>query len=123
MAGGTVLVGLALFLFVRFAGSPEYKVLYSGMKPEEAQSLSASLAAKGIAAQVSADGASVSVPADKLDAGRLEVASAGAPRSGRMGFEIFDKVDWASSDFEHKVNYQRALEGELERTIQTLSGV
>jgi flagellar M-ring protein FliF len=123
LLGGAALVAAALFLFVRFAGSPEYKVLYSGMKPEEAQALSASLAAKGIVAQVSADGGTVSVPADKLDAGRLEVASAGTLRSGRMGFELFDKVDWASSDFDHKVNYQRAIEGELERTIQTLSGV
>jgi flagellar M-ring protein FliF len=123
LIGGAVFVATVLFLFVRYAGSPESKVLYSGMKPEEAQALSASLAAKGIVAQVSADGGTVSVPADKLDAGRLEVASAGAPHSGRMGFELFDKVDWASSDFDHKVNYQRAIEGELERTIQTLSGV
>jgi flagellar M-ring protein FliF len=123
LAGGAALVALTLFMFVRFAGATEYKVLYSGMKADEAQSLSAALSAKGIVAQVSADGSTVSVPAEKLDASRLEVTSGAGPRSGRMGFEIFDKVDWASSDFDHKVNYQRALEGELERTIQTLSGV
>lgn len=123
LTGGALVVAVTLFLFVRFAGAPDYKVLYSGMKAEEARTLSSALAAKGIAAQVSADGTSVSVPADKLDASRLEVASAGAPHSGRMGWELFDKVDWASSDFDHKVNYQRALEGELERTIQTLNGV
>jgi flagellar M-ring protein FliF len=123
LGGGAVAVAITLFLFVQFANGPDYKVLYSGMKADEAQSLSASLAAKGIKAQISPDGTTVSVPADKLDAGRLEVASAGTPRSGRMGFELFDKLDWASSDFDHKVNYQRAIEGELERTIQTLSGV
>jgi flagellar M-ring protein FliF len=123
LIGGAVLIAATLFLFVRFAAVPDYKVLYSGMKAEEAQALSASLAAKGIEARVSGDGSTVSVPGDKLDAGRLEVASAGTPRSGRMGFELFDRLDWAASDFDHKVNYQRALEGELERTIQTLSGV
>jgi len=123
LAGGALGVAITLLMFVRFAAAPEYKLLYSGMKPEEAQNLSSALSAKGITAQLSPDGTSVSVPADKLDAGRLEIATLGPPRSGRLGFEIFDKIDWASSDFDHKVNYQRAIEGELERTIQTLNGV
>jgi flagellar M-ring protein FliF len=54
---------------------------------------------------------------------RLDVAAEGAPQSGRLGFELFDKPNWAGSDFAEKVNYQRALEGELERTIQTLGEI
>ena len=63
------------------------------------------------------------VPSEKLDAARLETASQGLPRNARLGFELFDTPNWAGSDFSEKVNYQRALEGELERTLQTLSEV
>ncbi len=63
------------------------------------------------------------MPEDKLDAARLETAAAGLPRSARLGFELFDTPNWAGSDFTEKVNYQRALEGELERTLGTLSEV
>ena len=51
------------------------------------------------------------------------MASHDSPHSGRIGFEIFDKVSWGQTEFDEKVNYQRALEGELERTIQTMSNV
>jgi flagellar M-ring protein FliF len=81
------------------------------------------LAAKKIPYIVSPDGTSISVPKDKLEAARMEVASHDSPHSGRIGYEIFDKVSWGQTEFDEKVNYQRALEGELERTIQTISNV
>jgi len=123
LGAGAVLVAATLFAFVKYTAKPDMKVLYSGMDPAEAQALGARLAAKNIAYQLSPDGTTVSVAADQLDAGRMEVASQPMPRSGRLGFELFDKPSWAASDFNEKVNYQRALEGELERTIQTLSDV
>lgn len=123
LAGATVLVSLTLFFFVRMMSAPELKPLVSGMEPQDAQALSARLTTKNIRYTLSPDGTSVSVPADQLDQARLETASEGVPRSGRLGFEIFDKPNWAGSDFSEKVNYQRALEGELERTIQTLRSV
>jgi flagellar M-ring protein FliF len=81
------------------------------------------LAAKNIPYELSADGGSLLVPAEQLDASRLETTSQGLPRNARLGFELFDTPNWAGSDFTEKVNYQRALEGELERTLQTLSEV
>jgi len=81
------------------------------------------LAAKKIPYLIGPDGTSITVPADQVDAARLEVASHDAPHSGRIGYEIFDKVSWGQTEFDEKVNYQRALEGELERTIQTMSNV
>jgi flagellar M-ring protein FliF len=123
LAGATGLVALTLFFFVRMMAAPEMKPLVSGMEPQDAQALSAKLSARNIRYTLSADGKSVSVPADQLDQARLETASEGMPRSGRMGFELFDKPNWAGSDFSEKVTYQRALEGELERTIQTMRGV
>jgi flagellar M-ring protein FliF len=123
MAGGALLVGATLWVFVALLGQPKYVTLYSGLRPEEAQALGGKLAAKNIAHQISPDGGSLLVPDDKLDAARLETAAAGLPRSARMGFELFDTPNWAGSDFTEKVNYQRALEGELERTLATLSEV
>jgi flagellar M-ring protein FliF len=123
LVGGALLVALVLFTFVRLLAKPEMTALYSNMEPNDAQSLGEHLSAKNIRYQLSADGRSVLVPADQLDTARLEISSTGTPRSGRMGFELFDKGNWAASDFDDKVNYQRALEGELERTIQAMSGV
>ncbi|HXJ85914.1 MAG TPA: flagellar basal-body MS-ring/collar protein FliF [Candidatus Binatia bacterium] len=123
LAGGAVLVSGVLWLFVTLLGQPKFVTLYSGLRPEEAQSLASRLAAKNIPHQVSADGGSLLVPEDKLDASRLETAAAGLPRSARMGFELFDTPNWAGSDFTEKVNYQRALEGELERTLATMSEI
>ena len=123
LAGGALLMGGTLWLFVGLLSKPKYVTLYSGLKPAEAQELGGRLAARNIAYELSPDGGSLLVPADQLDASRLETASQGLPRNARLGFELFDTPNWAGSDFTEKVNYQRALEGELERTLQTLSEV
>jgi flagellar M-ring protein FliF len=122
LAGAGATVAL-LAVFVRLIGTPDYKPLFTGLEAADAQTLTAQLDAEGIPHQASPDGKTISVPADKLDAARLQTASQGAPHSGRMGFELFDKMSWGQTEFDEKVTYQRALEGELERTIQTLSGV
>jgi flagellar M-ring protein FliF len=120
---GVVLVAATLWVFVALLGGPKYVTLYSGLRPEEAQALGGKLAAKNIPYQISPDGGTLLVADDKLDAARLETAASGLPRGARLGFELFDTPNWAGSDFTEKVNYQRALEGELERTIGTLSEV
>lgn len=109
-------------LFASLMATPNYKVLMTGLESADAQSISAGLSEKKIPFQLSADGKSISVPADQLDAARLQVAG-NKTQSGRMGFEIFDKASWGQTEFDEKVNYQRALEGELERTIMTMGGV
>jgi flagellar M-ring protein FliF len=123
LGGGALLVAVVLFTFVRLLDRPEMTPLYSNMEPSDAQALGQRLTVKNIRYQLSPDGKSVLVAADQLDTARLEIASQGVPRSGRLGFELFDKTNWATSDFDDKVNYQRALEGELERTIAAMSGV
>jgi flagellar M-ring protein FliF len=108
---------------VWYAEKPEWKVLFNGLDARDAAQVSQELAAAGISYRVSADGASVEVPSDVVDKARIEVAAKGMPQSGRMGFELFDKPNWVGSEFDERVNYQRALEGELEHTIQTLGVV
>jgi len=122
MGGAAFIMGIVI-MFVHLIATPDYKPLMTGMEPADAQSLASRLAAKNIPYQISQDGKTVSVPSDKINSSRLEVASEGMPRSGRMGFEIFDKLNWGQTEFDEKVNYQRALEGELEKTIATLRDV
>jgi flagellar M-ring protein FliF len=123
LVAGAIVVAALLFVFVSILSKPDMKPLYTGLQPQDAQVLGTKLAAQKIDYQISPDGTTVSVPAGKLDAARMQVAADGGPKSGRMGFELFDKPNWGGSDFSEKVNYQRALEGELERTLQTLEGV
>jgi flagellar M-ring protein FliF len=123
LLGGAAATAILITVFARLISAPDYKPLFQDMDPADAQALATQLEAQNIPHQVSADGKTVSVPADKLDAARLQTASQGKPHSGRMGFEIFDKMSWGQTEFDEKVAYQRAMEGELERTIQTLSDV
>jgi flagellar M-ring protein FliF len=123
LVGGAGLTLAVLLLLVRQAATPTYKVLFSGLNPGDAQAMGAQLAAKNIPHEIDPAGTAISVPPEQIDAARLEVASTGMPHSGRLGFEIFDKVSWGQTEFDEKVNYQRALEGELERTIQELRDV
>ena len=122
IAAAVVTVAI-LAVFAHFISTPDFVPLMTGMEPSDAQALGAKLAAKNISYQLSPDGKGVNVPSDKLDSSRMEVASDGMPHSGRLGFELFDKLNWGETEFDEKVNYQRALEGELERSIQTLKNV
>jgi len=123
LAGGAVATALMVTAFVHLLATPDYKPLYKDLDPSDAQALATQLDSQSIPHQISPDGKTVSVPADKLDAARMQTAAQGQPHSGRMGFELFDKMSWGQTEFDEKVAYQRALEGELERTIQTLSDV
>ncbi len=123
LAGGAAVTAAVLLGLSLAASAPEYKPLVTNMEPADAQKLAARLAGKNLPYKMAADGRSIEVPADKLDAMRLEIASAGMPNSGRMGFEIFDRTSWGQTEFDERVNYQRALEGELERTISSLEDV
>src|ERR1700761_9815521 len=123
LGGGAAVTIAMIAFFGNLMTAPTYQPLVSGLEPADAQTLSADLTAKKIPFQLSPDGKSISVPADQIDAARLDVASNQSTHSGRLGFEIFDKVSWGQTEFDEKVNYQRALEGELERTIMTLGNV
>ncbi len=123
LAGGALVVGLVLWGFVALFDHGKNVTLYSGLKPADAQSLAGRLAEKNIPYEISPDGASILVPSEDVDVARIETAAQGLPRNARLGFELFDTPNWAGSDFSEKVNYQRALEGELERTLQTLGEI
>jgi len=101
----------------------DWRVLYTGLDADDARQMEQVLAQAQIPFDVAAQGGTIRVPASQLDKARLATAAKGGAKSGRMGFEIFDKPNWVGSEFDERVNYQRALEGELEHTISTLSDV
>jgi flagellar M-ring protein FliF len=103
--------------------SPDWRTLYTGLEPDDARQMEQVLAQAQISFEPTPDGSGIMVPAAQLDKARLAAAAKGGVKSGRLGFEIFDKPNWVGSEFDEQVNFQRALEGELERTIGTLSDV
>ncbi|MBZ5659253.1 MAG: flagellar M-ring protein FliF [Acidobacteriia bacterium] len=123
LGGSVVLVALVIWLFVHLFGAVDFRNLYTGLDPTDTQKIVQRLSVENIPYQISTDGTSIDVPADRLDLVRIKMASDNLPHTGRMGFELFDKPNWSSSDFSERVNYQRALEGELERTIETMDTV
>ncbi|MBB6147219.1 flagellar M-ring protein FliF [Silvibacterium bohemicum] len=108
---------------VWYATRTDWRTLYAGLDAGDAREMAAELTAASIPYDVSSDGTALRVPAESLDKARLTTTAKGGPRSGRMGFDLFDKPNWVGSEFDEKVNYQRALEGELEHTIGTLADV
>lgn len=125
----TVLVGVTAALAAGFvalfvlARTPDYAVLFGKLSPEDAGRVVASLKEQGVPYRLEQEGRTVLVPADRVYELRLGLASEGIPQGGVVGFEIFDKSSFGMTDFAQKVNYTRALEGELTRTIRRLEGV
>jgi flagellar M-ring protein FliF len=101
----------------------EWRTLYAGLDPEDARQTGLILTQAQIPFDVASNGTAILVPAQQLDKARLATASKGGVKSGRLGFELFDKPNWVGSEFDEKVNYQRALEGELEHTVGTLTDI
>jgi flagellar M-ring protein FliF len=102
---------------------PTYALLYSDMDADAASQVVTRLKTLKVAYQLDDGGRAVRVPADRVDELRLDLSSQVMPASGRIGFEIFDRTAFGATEFLEQVNYRRALEGEIGRTIATLSEV
>src|ERR1051325_7319488 len=124
IGGGAVVGAIALGVgLTSWAQQPEYAKLYENLPPEDSSAVVAKLKESHVPYQLADNGATVMVPSkDVLDT-RVSLAGQGIPTGGRVGFEVFDKNIFGMPEFVQKLNYQRALEGELERTINQMSGV
>jgi flagellar M-ring protein FliF len=100
-----------------------FKPLFRGMASAEAAEAVQKLKETGVEFRLADNGGTILVPAEHLDETRLALAREGLPKSGRLGFELFDTQNFGTTDFAEQINYRRALEGELERTIATISEV
>ncbi|HGY2265096.1 TPA: flagellar basal-body MS-ring/collar protein FliF [Morganella morganii] len=115
-----IAVIVALFLWMR---SPDYRVLLSNLSAKDGGDIVSQLTQMNMPYQLADNGSAILVPADKVHELRLKLAQAGLPKGGNTGFELLDKEQFGISQFSEQVNYQRALEGELSRTIESLSPV
>ena len=112
-----------LVTFARWNRERDFKPLFSELSQEDAAAVVAKVREGGTEFRLSDNGSTVLVPSARVAEMRLQLAAAGVPKSGRIGFELFDKTNFGVSDFTEQVNYHRALEGELERTIMALAEV
>src|SRR5580698_2698134 len=118
-----VLVCSAVFGLTKWKHDSDFRVLYSSLAPEDASAVTQKIREAGIEYRLDETGATVLVPSGRIADARMALAGAGLPKTGRIGFELFDRANLGASDFAEQVNYRRALEGELERTVGTLSEV
>jgi len=123
LAAVLVAVGGGLVFFIKWNKARDFRPLFTNMAPEDAALVVAKLKESGIEHRLADNGATVLVSSEKVDDARLDLAGAGLPKTGRIGFELFDKTNLGVTDFDEKVNYRRALEGELERTIKAINGI
>ncbi|MDR1350819.1 MAG: flagellar M-ring protein FliF [Zoogloeaceae bacterium] len=102
---------------------PDYRVLFANFSEKDGGAIIAALEQANVPYRYSESGAAILVPAAQVHDARLRLASQGLPRGGSIGFELMENQKFGASQFTEQVNYQRALQGELERTIEAISAV
>lgn len=121
---GVVLVSAILFGLLIFQGrTADFQLLYANLSEKDAAPVISWLKAENIPYELKNKGRNIWIPADILYETRLNLAANGLPSGGDIGFEVFDKQSFALTDYVQKVNYTRALQGELSRTITSLAPV
>ena len=116
----SIAVVAALFMW---ASSPDYRVLYSNLNEADGGRIIAELDSRGVPYQFSEGGQALLVPSDQIHTLRLQLAEQGLPRGGNLGLELMDTQAFGISQFAEQVNFQRGLEGELARSIESLGPV
>ena len=120
LAAAVISVVIALFFWAK---SPDYRVLYSNISEEDGGAIVSQLAQMNVPYRFQEHGGAIMVPADRVYEARLKLAQQGLPKGGQVGFELLDQEKFGLSQFNEQINYQRALEGELARTIEKLGPV
>jgi flagellar M-ring protein FliF len=118
-----VLVGGGILALTHWNRERNFKPLYSELSNEDAAAIVAKLKETGIDYRFGDNSGTILVPAGRIPELRLEMASAGIPKSGRIGYELFDRTNLSLTDFTEQVNYHRAVEGELERSVMSMNEV
>ena len=123
LLGGVGLAVVAALAVTGFTRNAEYQYAFTNLTQEDSTEATGILKNAGIPFRSEANGTALAVPADKVYDSRILLATAGLPRGGGVGFELFDRGDLGVSEFTQRVNLRRAIEGELARTIGNFSGV
>src|SRR3954452_9297489 len=118
-------LGLLVLMFVMFkvASAPSCATMLTGLDPAETGKITAALDEKGVGYELRNNGTALAVVKSSIPQARIALAEKGLPGKGQPGFELFDKQKLGASDFQQKVTYQRALEGQIASTIGQIDGV
>lgn len=116
-------ITVAAVVIAMIASRPDYTVLFANLKPEDAAGIVQKLRDSKVPYRVSANGTAVEVPSRDVYEVRLNLAGDGLPQGGSVGFEIFDRSTLGVTDFTQRMDYIRALQGELQRTISSIDQV
>jgi flagellar M-ring protein FliF len=111
------------YVFTSWAGKPSYSPLFSGLQASDAQAVTDALTTKGTPFKLANGGTTIMVPANKVYESRIALSATGLPTGGTVGWGILDKQGITASEFTQRVDFQRALEGELDKTITSMDGV
>ncbi len=118
------LIVLTLFIWILMqAKHVQYRTLYQNLSQEQASSVVEWLENEGVPYELRDEGRNISVPANRVYSTRLKMAGSGIPKEGGVGFEIFDEQSFGVTQFSQDVNYLRALQGELARTISSMGPI
>lgn len=123
LAGIGFALAALLFLLYSWTSSSSFVTLYSGLEPSDSSEIVNQLRSQGVDYRLEADASRVLVPESELDQLRLDFAAQGLPEGGHVGFEIFETNAFTATDFVQRLNFQRGLQGELERTIEAFPQV
>src|SRR3984957_3369909 len=124
IAGAAAVVSiLFIYLFVNTVSKPSYTTLVSGVEPSQTGKMTSTLAAQGIAYELQNNGTAIAVQANESSKARVALAGANLLGNTQPGFSLFEKQNLGESNFQQQVTYQRALQGQLEETIDSVQGV
>jgi len=123
LVAGAAAVIAVMAVFWLWSQQPDYRVLFSNYSDKDGGSIVAALEKMNVPYKFSDSGTAILVPAAQVHQARLKLASDGLPKGGNIGFEILENQKFGVSQFVEQVNFQRALEGELERSIQSIGAV
>ena len=123
LAFGIAAIVAIISVVLMWSMGGKYKVVFSNFNDKDGGAIVAALEQMNVPYKLADGGASILVPDDQVYQTRLRLAAMGLPRAGNVGFELLENQKFGVSQFVEQVNYQRALEGELERSIQSISGV
>src|SRR3954462_4369988 len=123
LAASAVAVLVLLFVMFKVASAPSYTTMLTGLDPAETGKITAALDEKGVQYDIKNNGTALAVVKSQVPQARIALAEKGLPGKGQPGFELFNKPKLAASDFQQKVTYQRALEGQIASTISQVQGV
>jgi flagellar M-ring protein FliF len=123
MAASVVGVLVLAFILMKVASTPSYEQVVSGADPAQTPKITTALDKAGVKYEVRNNGTAIAVEKSQVGDAKIALATAGVPGNAQPGFELMDKQKLGASDFQQKVTYQRALEGEIARTIGQVQGV